>query len=103
MSKGFTPTSERPSRDRDIHKVLQAIRGLKPTQVSRMADKRGQRISPSTVANWRKRPQDGGVKYPQHYTLAAAARAVGMRFVLADESTADEILRKQRSNGNGNR
>jgi transposase len=67
----------RPDRDRDIHKVLQAIKGLSAKAVSEKTY-----VSQQTIRNWRKTPAAGGTRYPQHHTLAAVARVAGMKFTL---------------------
>lgn len=80
---------KRPGRDRQIFSLLRALSGKTPTQIARMAAKRGYKIAPTTIAKWRISPTKGGTKFPQHYTMMAAAKAVGMEFALVPEATAE--------------
>lgn len=70
-------TTHRPERDRMVFAVLRAIKGKSPTEAVK-----GTYVSPSTVAKWRLRIEDGGTRYPQHHTMAAVARAAGLEFQL---------------------
>lgn len=67
----------RPERDREVFAILRLIRGKTPDEV---ASKSG--LSPSTIRNWRKSIENGGTRYPQHWTLSRVARAYGHRYVL---------------------
>lgn len=71
--------THRPERDREVFRVLRAIRGRTPEDVAKKAG-----ISPSTIRKWRMSVADGGTRYPQHYTLAAVARAAGLRYELVE-------------------
>ena len=64
----------RPDRDREIHRVLQAVREMTPGQISRKCF-----VSASTIRNWRR---VNGTRYPQHCTLSAVARLAGLRYDL---------------------
>jgi len=64
----------RPNRDLALVDILKAIEHLTPKEVA----ERGGYIGASTVANWRA----GNVRCPLHYTLTAAAKAVGMEYRL---------------------
>lgn len=70
----------RPERDRAIHAVLQHLRGLKPSEI---ANKSG--VSAQTISNWRRPVAQGGVRYPQFYTLNLVAQAYGKEFRLCDK------------------
>lgn len=67
----------RPERDRDIFRVLQAIKGMSAVDIAKKTY-----VSQQTIRNWRKTPSAGGTRYPQHHTLAAVAKVVGLRFTL---------------------
>jgi transposase-like protein len=69
----------RPERDREVFKLLHEIQGISATKLARKA-----KISPGTISKWRRRIQDGGTRYPQHYTMAAVARAIGMKYELVE-------------------
>lgn len=45
--------------------------------------------APSTIAKWRRGPNHGGTRYPQHHTLEAVLRANGKRFAIIDDSADD--------------
>jgi len=66
----------RPDRDRMVFEVLHAIKGKSATEVARDTY-----VSPQTIRNWRK-SGGSGTRYPQHHTLAAVARTVGLEFKL---------------------
>jgi transcriptional regulator with XRE-family HTH domain len=93
MAKKIRKKFHRPERDRTIHQVLQAIRDMKPSEVASKCF-----VSASTVANWRRPVSAGGTRYPQHATLAAVAKTVGLEFrlVSADDDRQD---RSARNNG----
>ena len=75
---------QRPERDRDIFKVLRAIRGKSASEVSRQTY-----VCAQTIRNMR----SGQTKFPRHSTLAGIAHTVGMQFVLLDEDEAREVKR----------
>ena len=62
-------------KDRDIHKVLQLIRGEPANRVARRA-----KLSPGTIQKWRTPYSKGGTLYPQHRTLTAVLHAYGHRW-----------------------
>jgi hypothetical protein len=89
----------RPERDRAIFKVMRALAGLSASQISRGAAQAGSRISPTTIYNWRKPVENGGVRYPQFYTLNAAAGVAGLTFALvsvADSSHLEAVAVEER-------
>lgn len=65
----------RPDRDREIFRVLRAIRGRKSSEVASKTY-----VAASTIQNWR----TGKTKYPQHHTLAAVARTAGLKYELVE-------------------
>lgn len=67
--------SHKPERDREIFKVLRAIRGRNASEVAAKC-----RISAQTIRNMR----SGRTRYPQHYTLSEIARAAGLRYTLIE-------------------
>jgi|UppTromiDAQCA005_1034438.scaffolds.fasta_scaffold01648_1 DNA-binding phage protein len=67
----------RPERDRDIFRVLHAIKGMSAVDIAKKTY-----VSQQTIRNWRKTPAAGGTRYPQHHTLAAVANVAGLRFTL---------------------
>jgi len=94
-----------PGRDRDIHKVLHAIADLTAPEIARAAEKAGGSISATSIYNWRRPLKDGGVRYPQHEKLQAAAAAVGMTFAfvsIVDQKTIEaryQTTGRTRKNG----
>ncbi len=73
---------ERPERDQEVFALLRALKGMSAAEISRESIRRGRYVSAATIANWRKSPSNGGTRYPQRFTMDAAARVVGLRFKL---------------------
>ena len=73
-------TTKYPERDRAIFQVLRACRGKSATEAVA-----GTPVSAQTLQNWRK----GRTRYPRHITLAAIARAHGLRWVLVEDHGTD--------------
>jgi transcriptional regulator with XRE-family HTH domain len=67
--------THRPDRDREVFRVLQAIKGRKSSEVAKNTYVRA-----STIQAWR----TGKTKYPQHHTLAAVARTAGLKYALVE-------------------
>jgi transcriptional regulator with XRE-family HTH domain len=70
----------RPDRDREIFRVLRAIKGKKSSEVAK-----GTYVAASTIQAWR----TGKTKYPQHHTLAAVARTAGLKYELVEIEDSD--------------
>jgi transcriptional regulator with XRE-family HTH domain len=64
-----------PERDREIFRVLRAIRGMSAPDLSRKTF-----LSAGTVYNLRK--AQGGTRFPRHLTLVALAEAAGLTYEL---------------------
>jgi transcriptional regulator with XRE-family HTH domain len=64
-----------PERDREVFRVLRAIRGMSAPDLSRKTF-----LSSTTVYNLRK--ASGGTRYPRHLTLVALAEAAGLTYEL---------------------
>ncbi len=71
----------RPERDRAVFELLRAIRGKSAKEISERATygKGLGNVTKATIYNWRK---SEGVRYPQHLTMVAVARAVGLEYKL---------------------
>jgi transposase len=52
----------RPERDRDIFRVLHAIKGMSAVDIAKKTY-----VSQQTIRNWRKTLSAGGTRYPQHH------------------------------------
>lgn len=73
MRKKPSRRPHKPERDRAIHEVLVAIKGIPATQIAAKTW-----VSHSTISRWR----NGQTRYPSHTTLEAVARTVGLEFKL---------------------
>lgn len=94
---------DKPTRDRELFTVLNKLKDMTPTEIAKKAAKLGKTLSPATIANWRKPLDKGGTKYPQRYTLDAAARVAGFRVGLipleekpAQAETGNRVTREAR-------
>jgi hypothetical protein len=67
----------RPERDRLVFEVLHALAGKTPKEISERCF-----VSPTTIRKWRTPLDQGGTRYPQAITLAAAAATVGLKLSL---------------------
>jgi transcriptional regulator with XRE-family HTH domain len=65
-----------PERDREVFRVLRAIRGMSAPELSRKTF-----LSSTTVYNLRKAGPTA-TRYPRHLTLVALAEAAGLAYTL---------------------
>jgi len=79
----------RPERDRAVFELLRAIKGKTAREISERATYgRGLgNVTKATIYNWRKTE---GVRYPQHLTMVAVARAVGLEYKLLRTNTDED-------------
>jgi transcriptional regulator with XRE-family HTH domain len=73
-----------PERDREVFRVLRAIRGMSAPDLSRKTF-----LSATTVYNLRKAGPTA-TRYPRHLTLVALAEAAGMTYELVPIEDAKE-------------
>lgn len=70
--------------DRDVFDVLRLIKGLTAGEV---AERSG--VSPTTIAKWRYRLQDGGTRWPRHDTMSKVVQSMGYKYGL--EPLTDDV------------
>jgi hypothetical protein len=75
--------SHKPDRDRAVFELLRAIKGLSSSEVAAKASygKGYGNVNPQTIR--RLRYAKGGTRYPQHATMVAIAKSVGMTYKLS--------------------
>ena len=79
--------TKRPEWDRMLFEVLHALRDRTNAAIARESGY----LSATTIGNWRKGPKNGGTRYPQHHTLAAAAKVAGFTFELRHRITGEPL------------
>jgi transcriptional regulator with XRE-family HTH domain len=72
----------RPERDRNIFKILRAIKGMKSGDVANKTY-----VAQSTIQNWR----TGKTRYPQSHTLSAVAEVAGLKFDLVQIDAKERV------------
>lgn len=75
--KASRPYFEKPTYSPAIRSVLTPLSHLSASQI---AEKTW--VSTTTIRNWRKGYENGGVRHPQFSTLAAVAEVAGLEFIL---------------------
>jgi transposase len=93
MRKRRWKRTEKPEYDRVVHDVLHNLAGVPAAQIAKHTW-----VSPTTISNWRKGYENGGVRHPQYVTLNAVAKVAGMEFILTQSNqeppSFDHVRRK---------